>query len=211
MPGEATFAAVPPDPLPPPLPETGAPRPSPDDDGEDVFDPAGFATGTATPDNPDRPATAAFLSEQQFGHQFNDLNELHALYEYESGLRVQTPMGKESADGDVVRVHSARYTKVIEWSYNRWNAWPEVPHPDTGDPNLVLLRAEVQPQKPIQGPNGTRLFKIVGRYEYAFIKPPFTIDNPGPLATATSPESTAQPVDNTAPIVVFKRGVLRGL
>ncbi len=69
----------------------------------------------------------------------------------------------------------------------------------------MLIYARVQPAKPAEGLKGARVYRVSGRYEYRLLKPLFEW---GPFPTAVSPESTAQPADNTLPTSAFKTGVL---
>lgn len=113
--------------------------------------------------------------------------------------------GTPSVPGRVVKIHTGKVTKVIEWTFERLNTWPVCPHPETGNPNEVLTHWTIVPAKPLEQPDGERVFRISGRYEYVLIR---GLAGGLTLPTATSPESNAAMADNTVPQILFDRSLL---
>jgi hypothetical protein len=61
-------------------------------------------------------------------------------------------------------------TAIIEWSVERYNELPQLPPTDAGDPNLVYLRAEFNPEEvELAGDGVTPVYKLSGRYYYSFL------------------------------------------
>lgn len=140
------------------------------------------------------------------GATFMPETSVDVRFEYHPGERVQDACAADGAPGERVKIHAGYWTKVISWDYERLNDWPLCPHPDTGDPNDVLIYASVQPAKPQDGPS-QRVFRVTGEYHYRLLRP---LADWGPFPTARSPETTASQHDNMMPAVAFEYGALFG-
>lgn len=132
-------------------------------------------------------------------------------YLFVPGHTVLTPAEADGAAGQVVKLHAGYWVKEVVWTMERANAWPVVPHPDTRDPNEVLLPGTmVQPADPLEGPGGSRIYRVSGTYRYRLLAPPFSVGNWGPFPTAVGGHTTATQSDNTLPVEAFDRNALAG-
>jgi hypothetical protein len=129
-------------------------------------------------------------------------------YEYFPGIAVMQPMNADGP-GEVVRLHSPGWTAVLEFSVERENLAPEVPHPDVGDPNWVLTYASVQPAAPLDGPDGQRAWRLSGRYVYSLLNglqgAGSGLSAWGPFPSTTHPASKATSEENTVPPSSFSQ------
>lgn len=156
---------------------------------------------TGDPFGGDDRGQASGLTEEAFSYPETTIDVKYVLY---PGVRVQRPASQTGA-GETVVLHAPFWNKIVQFSYEKIGSWPTVPHWDTGNPNEVLVRAEVTPAKPAEGGN-LRVFRVSGLYVYELLQPPGA--DAGPFPTAVSPESTATQVENTMQSSFFDRNAL---
>lgn len=129
-------------------------------------------------------------------------------YIFVPGHVVLTPAGEDGLAGEVVKLHAGYWTKEVMWTMERANAWPVCPHPDTDANEVMLAGSYVQPADPLEGPGGSRIYRVSGMYRYRLLAPPWAQANWGPFPTAVGGHTTATQGDNTIGAEMFERNMV---
>lgn len=134
---------------------------------------------------------ATSFSDEQAGQEPYPVYDVTARYELKTGL-VQMPVaGPKGTPARIVRLTSPTTLKTISWVVQRVGERPRLPHPDTGDPNDVLLYMDVYFPNPVLQPDGLRLSWLAqGVYVYA-CQLPLTEQNMLYVPTAATMRTTS--------------------
>jgi hypothetical protein len=91
---------------------------------------------------------------------------MRSAYQNEKNI-LQLPVAKEGALPVFLKLAAGTLTRVVEWTVSRAGARPKIPDPESSDPNLVLLRADITPESvELAGDGQTPVYRISGRYTY---------------------------------------------
>lgn len=137
---------------------------------------------------------------------------IDSRYYIDPGHLVVSPASADGAPAEVVKLHAATITREVTWTAERKNEPPVVPHWDTGSPNEVLLPGSyIEPCDPLDGPEGSRVWRVSGFYRYQCLRLPFTLAQFGPWPTGVGGHTTATQADNTLPLSFVQRGMIGAL
>ena len=149
----------------------GATRPSGSNPVPFVFVPEDYPEVDWVADRDDLPALTGWGAE--------------VCYEFDAGIR-HAPVAGRANDRPVAfwRTHSGCCVKVVRWVVQAIGGVPELPSPDTGSANEVLIAQAVSPAVPSAMPMGDQVWTVAGVYRYALQKAPAAGDR---LGTGASP------------------------
>jgi len=106
---------------------------------------------------------------------------IDTTYGYDSGIRV-LPTSGTMVGAAKVRVHQGFQTKTVTWTAERVGKEPDIPDTDTGDPDDVLIEANMTPCNPMQQLD-KKIWRISGVYIYARLKPKIIGQSKFPVGT----------------------------
>lgn len=142
---------------------------------------------------PDRPATAPILIA--WGAEVS--------YDIDSGLR-SSPLAGPAGSGKSAfwRVHGGVCRKVVTFTCQAIGGKPEIPSPNTGSGNEVLILRRLAPQTPQMNQDGLPIWTVVGQYVYNLQVPPGDNDA---LGIGRHPLSVLPPELNTLTMSDFSK------
>ena len=86
---------------------------------------------------------------------------------------ITSPNGFKGKSVAMFQLASPTLPWVVEWTASKAGEEPDIPNPDQGNTNWVLLDDDFTPTMLVTGPDGnTPLYRISGRYVYAHVSPP---------------------------------------
>jgi hypothetical protein len=130
------------------------------------------------------------FSDAQEGDNPYRENNIDTRYEYDSGWRVNPVAGPDGTASDAVKLHAARWKKVVRFDFERDNQRPNLPHPGAVNDNQLLTYGTVVVAAPLYGPGGETAWRASGVYVYELGKP---LPEWGPFSVGTTPDVTTQP------------------
>lgn len=161
---------------------------------------------------------APIQADDEEGH-FSEMADPTAIWadymvinKYEDDQHVYM-MGITSPNGDItgdtaafVQLATKTLIWITDWTACRWKEKPEIPDPESRDPNWILLDAVYEPAQETIGPDGvTPLWRMSGTYIYGRKK----VDTVRTLRTINFPRPPwlEDFADRTVPETVLRTGI----
>lgn len=147
----------------------------------DLFPPGG--TG-GEPADPTFGNTGGNVVDNRSARQLSDLPDLDIPYTsylvsighaYDSGKRgtrgVGLPVAGVTPPNPVASVGNPTLTITAAWTAERMGGRPQIPDPDSGDENYVLIAANIKPDEVRRMPGGVLRYIVTGTYVYFVVRP----------------------------------------
>ena len=145
------------------------------------------------------------FSQTQKSNDYYPESAVDVRYEFHPGTAALAVAGPDGTPLDIIKLHAGYWTKVVDWSYQRNNLWPQCPSPFPLEEGLELIYASPVVAVPYDAMEGRRIFRVSGTYIYAIREP---LEEFGPFESAGVPSSAFTQSENILPAENFIQGQL---
>jgi hypothetical protein len=120
------------------------------------------------------------------------------------GIPVAGPPGTPAK---MIQFHAPIQERVVRWTATRVGSIPELPSPNTGSSNEVLISKRIIPEAPKPYRSGNfSLFRVTGEYVYQILQP--LVPGVDAIPSTASPATSASAPTNNLQNFMFKDGVI---